>query len=448
MGHGITTIVGLSRVDITPKKPVNLSGFAARQGLSEGVYQPLYVNALSLSDKKEAVMILSIDWLFLDELLTHLIRKGIAAKTGLSEKSIIITATHTHTGPVVRAIDIKSYGDLDNDYLEEAIKAIVACAEDAFVTPFKAVIKRGLTHSNMGCSRRYPDGKGGIRFKPNPKGPRDGVLPFMTVETLEGEVKGLFFNYACHPTCIADKQIGRDWPGFVQDALEEKYPHAITAFWMGCAADQKHAATDDQGDFRGVDLAETKALGQKLAQKIIDVIEAGNLTKVSGTMKCRQTIIPLTSEGLKREDYERYLKESNRPDYLWDKKGTVTNDPTRQWAEAMLKKLNAEIPLKTETHLEIINLTFGKELALIFFGAEVVVDYGLKLRSVLSPQIDQIITITNTNNNIGYIATADQIPEGGYEVMGSQIYSGRPGPFVKETEEKILSAIINLNGNG
>src|SRR5437868_13938294 len=92
---------GAAKVDVTPDHPIRLNGFGFRRAESEGVYQRIWAKALALDtgDGAPAVLltadVLGIPADIYDELARRL------AKDGVRKERLAVTATHTHTGPML-----------------------------------------------------------------------------------------------------------------------------------------------------------------------------------------------------------------------------------------------------------------------------------------------------------------------------------------------------------
>src|SRR5436305_14827006 len=101
---------GVAKVDVTPDHPIRLNGFGFRRAESEGVYQKVWAKALALDtgDGKPAVLI-TVDVLGIpadvyDELARRL------AKAGVTKDRLAVTATHTHTGPMLAGANPTIFG--------------------------------------------------------------------------------------------------------------------------------------------------------------------------------------------------------------------------------------------------------------------------------------------------------------------------------------------------
>src|SRR5438874_13147652 len=98
-----TYTVGVGRADITPAYPVRLSGFGFRRTESEGVTQRIWAKALAIDDGQPAVL-LTVDNLGVSDRIVGELAKRLATKTGLKPERLAVTATHTHTAPMLSGV--------------------------------------------------------------------------------------------------------------------------------------------------------------------------------------------------------------------------------------------------------------------------------------------------------------------------------------------------------
>src|SRR5450759_816401 len=91
---------GWSRIAITPEIGVRLTGFSARQGVSTGVYDDLYVRSLAIESEARAVALVSVEVLALDGDFVLVVKQAVSRRTGIPAANILIACTHTHSGPV------------------------------------------------------------------------------------------------------------------------------------------------------------------------------------------------------------------------------------------------------------------------------------------------------------------------------------------------------------
>src|SRR5436305_7534506 len=98
-----TYAVGVARVDITPSYPVRLSGFGFRRTESEGVTQRIWARALAVDDGEPAVLI-TVDNLGIPAGMVEEVARRLGQKAGLKRDRLAITATHTHTAPMLKGV--------------------------------------------------------------------------------------------------------------------------------------------------------------------------------------------------------------------------------------------------------------------------------------------------------------------------------------------------------
>src|SRR5689334_5216514 len=101
--------VGVATVDITPTYAVRLSGFGFRRTESEGVTQRIWAKALAIDDGEPAVL-LTVDNLGVPAYLVQEVAARLARKAGIRSERLAVTATHTHTAPMLRGVAPTLFG--------------------------------------------------------------------------------------------------------------------------------------------------------------------------------------------------------------------------------------------------------------------------------------------------------------------------------------------------
>ena len=92
-------LIGWAESDITPEKKVSLVGqFAER--IAECAEKPLTATAMALSVEGEQAVLVSCDLVSVSLSLVDAVRERLADNdSGLDPRKVVISATHTHTGP-------------------------------------------------------------------------------------------------------------------------------------------------------------------------------------------------------------------------------------------------------------------------------------------------------------------------------------------------------------
>ncbi|MCK5844996.1 MAG: neutral/alkaline non-lysosomal ceramidase N-terminal domain-containing protein, partial [Victivallales bacterium] len=155
--------VGASSIDITPRTSQFLCGYPHVERYSTGVDTELRSSALYITDGETRLLTISNDLIYLDKEVVAAIRGSIAAATRIPTTNIMLTCTHTHSGPLMVNSIVRTYDsaipERDNEYLKFVIERISTCAIEAVSNPLEATIGLGTASSaQVGCNRRYPSG--------------------------------------------------------------------------------------------------------------------------------------------------------------------------------------------------------------------------------------------------------------------------------------------------
>jgi len=81
-------------------------------------------------------------------------------------------------------------------------------------------------------------------------------------------------------------------------------------------------------------------------------------------------------------------------------------------------------------------------LSILALNAEPVVEYGLWTKRRFD---GRVLPIGYSNGMIGYLPTASQVDEGGYEARDSAAYFGLPAPFGRSLEVEVKREIENVS---
>src|SRR5687768_1954106 len=92
--------VGVAQVKITPGVGTPMAtGF--RPVMNSGVLDDLYVRAAVIEDGGKRVAFVTVDLAVTTELMVTETRRLVRERTGILETDVMITASHTHRGPVL-----------------------------------------------------------------------------------------------------------------------------------------------------------------------------------------------------------------------------------------------------------------------------------------------------------------------------------------------------------
>lgn len=229
--------IGLGDTVITPGENLQLRGFARSQ-VATGTHDDLHARSIVVEDAGgKSVCIMSLSVVYIDRELVERIRREISGKTAIPEEAILLSCTHTHAGPFVEQAP-ESYREF---FVAQAVKSAV----DAWESRFPGRIGIDATEvMELGRNRRrllY----GGIH--PDPQ------VALIKIEDLEGKLKGVLFNYGCHPSSLdwQNRLYSEDWPYYAIEGLREKLGEDVWISYLQSA----------QGDINTGYASELSAVG-------------------------------------------------------------------------------------------------------------------------------------------------------------------------------------------
>ena len=417
---------GVSRINITPKTSIWLSGYGNRKHPSEGVLHDLWAKALALEDAKgNKVVVVTTDLIGLPRAISDVVGARVQKDYGLDRAHLVLNSSHTHTGPMLRAnlnlmFELSPEEDrVIDEYSRKLSDDLVSVIGGALGKLAPANVWFGEGETGFAVNRREPTAKG-IRIGVNPAGPSDHSVPVLKVTGQDGQLLAVVFGYACHNTTLTGQfyKISGDYAGFAQIELEKAHPGVNAMFVMLCGGDQNPNPRST------LELAGQH--GKTLATEV-DRVLAGKLRRVKGQLRAAFQIVEPEFALHTRETFEPLLDDKN---------------PVRaRHARYMLRTYDERHPIRRIPY-PIQAVRFGKTLTLLALGGEVVVDYALRVKREYPGE--NIIVAGYSNDVMCYIPSLRVLKEGGYEAVDSMMYYGQPGPFDEQVEEMIFGGIHSV----
>ena len=431
--------VGAAVVDITPAFPVRLTGYGNRATESEAVAVRIHARALAIGGESERALtvMVTVDNCGVPASVTEAVLATVTAKHAISRERLAVCSTHTHSGPWLRGFAPNILTDLPaqeaahlDQYEADLTAKLVEVIDNAIGSrrPGRLTVSRGEVAFAIN-RRTLTDGRW-TGFGETPDGPVDHELPILAAHDLTGKLIAVLANYACHATTETGQfnQISGDWPGFAADMIEADNAGAVALIAIGCGADANPTP-------RGThEMAQQH--GRTVADEVNRLLKAGDATQGTGQIRpvdpriiCRMARIELPLGPLpSREEWEQRAKETGH---------------TGVHARQFLKLLDdGETIPTTVPQYPVQTWCFGDELAMVFLGGEVVVDYSIRLNEILDS--DRLWTNAYSNDVPCYIASKRILREGGYEADRSMVYYGHPTRLAPEAEDIICDAVQKL----
>jgi hypothetical protein len=374
-----------------------MGGYAGRTGPSTGTLDPLTVSALSLSAGDAELVIVSVDLVAVDEALS----RRIAEATGIDRSSLLLAASHTHSGPAGVSTQLHAAIPDEIDQLGRGRMVLLTKwrIDEARALRAPATVSIGRsTLAGLAANRNDPDG------------PYDPTVSVLVVQDETDSLVAIAVHWACHPTILSAKnrRVSADFPGEMRRRLRERLgaPNLPVLYLNGAAGDVSTRFTrkDQSPD-------EVERVGSALAGAALEAMERAE--PLPARLKHATTSVGLT--GWSQQQISTTLSRTDEPANDASRLST-----TRAQGLAMLRSL-ADSPCRPRRKsLRLDAWTVGG-LAMLAVPGELVSGLG---QQILAASPLQALIVGYAGGYAGYLAERDAYEEGTYEALASQFGPG------------------------
>ena len=383
-------------VNITPdisRHKVRLHGYGARGSKpAEGVHDPIYAKILVLDNGRSRAAIITMDILQIDSTMREDVvrRAGIP---GLSNDTVVMTATHSHSAPAAleprtqsAPSGLKWYVEA---YYEECASAIAAGLKDA---------SSRLTAARFACKRMNLPGAVRNRRVPGYSyETRAFSTPAEKGEVVDDELAVLHFvrgddtviatlvNLAAHGTVLGSDNmlVSADWPGALQHSLEEQLG-GICLFANGA---QGNVAPDCGGGVLGFKDAED--FGELIASHIVDMVQ--EMTPSSPQIFATHSA-KVALPAIILTDDNPYIQAGLSKDFLLD----------------LIRKVYPR-------NVQMTSIRLG-DTGMVTIPGEMLTELSVDFKKqAASRGIETALILGLANDALGYIPSPGEYAKGGYE---------------------------------
>ena len=431
---------GAAAVEITPEIGTPMSGYYYERG-AEGVHDPLHAKAIVLEVGGTRAALVALDLSTTTRNLVEDARRLIEESTDVPGTSVMISATHTHTGPVLsgrgnREGDFGGASDLARSYRDALPAKIAEAVRRAEAALEPAVARAALgSESSIAFNRRFHMRDGSVGWNPgkrNPEivkaaGPIDPGVPILHLESPEGRPIATYVNYAVHLDNVGGTAFSADLPFSLANALEAyQGPEAVTLWTAGCCGDINHVNVQWKAPQKGHENA--ARMGIILAAEVLrqwpelQAVDADSLSVSHADVTLELPEIAPEDVDQARETLQRN-RESNgadRPKFL-------------ELVDAY-KTLDVNDRDGAAQEVEVQVITLGDEVAWVSLPGEIFVELGLDIKRDSPFGWTAIAELAN--GSIGYIPSRRSFTQGNYEVVSARCASG--------SGERLVDAAVTL----
>ena len=429
--------------------------------------------AVSFDDGNVRSIIISFDLCYMSTDINDEIRARISGENGVDINAIMLTCTHTHSGPLTWGYESLNKNER---YTEEDIKRLIdyreflitkACeaAKNSFASLLPAKFYT-TTDKALGLAhiRRFRMEDGSVLTNPGmdwnasgdpitccPIPDNTGVVealgkPNETVKIVkikrEGADDVCLVNFAIHATCTHLRKISADFPGFLCNIVERAIDKVNCVFIQSAQGDvvqinrnpsgaEREFLTEDNNT-HGESRNKARHVAQVLASFVLKhYMTAEELCADKISFGKKEMALPANKDDASYEDALRIatLYNENRHHELpYDGMQLVT----------VVANANRVVRMKSAPNFfkyEVFGMVIG-ELAFIGIPGEVFSEIGDRLREA-SP-FEHLVLCGLTNAASTYFPSDAAHSEGGYEVATSNLGVGTEAVMAEKSRELLI----------
>jgi hypothetical protein len=380
-------------------------------------------------------LIITLDALAISASRAQVLAADAARATGglVPPARVRIVCSHTHSSADLSGM----FGDLSliTHYFELVRERVRTAAQQASESLGPALIRQGETNFPIGKNRRLRPGHAHVSALERSQGEQiDHTLTVLRFEQPDtGRIIATLFHTACHPVCLGPENVlaSGDFAGIAAQTIEQQ-TGAAALFLNGACGN----ITPIIG--RGSSYAATRALGQSVAQAVVNVNLRGlaelRSAEDPGDSDALDVSLPSSASLPLACHYQTEAEIAQAAAWLLQQETGFNGweGVVRNWQQRMNTQLaNGSLPSTVQVPLSAIRIG---TLTFVFLGAEVFNEYQL-----WQPHHVRLVGYTDAEGS--YIPTAAAIAGGGYEVNTAPVFYGLPCAPGPEAEQKLLTAI-------
>lgn len=415
-----------------------MGGYYKFRGVA-GVLDPIYAKTIVVEKDGVHAAFVVLDMSGTIRPVVEAARKLIQEQHGIEGDHVMISATHTHSGPQLprgSLIDdiTKASGPEGLDYVGKLPALISQSVGEAKAKLAAAKPSVALGRAeNLTFNRRVlREGQAQAIWQPakinlateKPAGPVDpevGVLVFHSLST-PSKPLAAYLNFAMHPTSVGSGlKISADYPGVFTRLVRERYGADMQVVFANGACGNLN-----QTDYFTGKRPTTLEIGTRLA----DAASA-----VWPELKPSEAYVPrIRSEQVKLQrrkysDADIAKAKDVAARMMTEALGTV---PMAEAVSILDTVSKGDTPLLGEVQV----VALSDEVAIVALPGEIFVELGLAIKKA-SPFKHTFIAEL-ANGSIGYVPNREAYPQGNYEVVSARGEAG--------TGERLVEVALELLG--
>jgi neutral ceramidase len=389
---------GAARIDITPERPVTLSGYASRKGLSTGVHDPLSARALAFEAGGKRLVLVSVDIIGFYGGTDEFLRSALLKEFNLQPGELFLAAIHTHAAPTP-TLD-RERGHANNvEYMEDLKGKLVEVVRRALGGMQPARLGLGVGYCPVGANRRElrisDKGESSIILGRNPYGPTDKEVLVMKVAKADGTPVAAAFDYATHGTSLGydNYTISGDVLGLAEQFVEKILgSDVVVPAFAGASGniDPWYRVLPGFNTEPGW-VPEPVLLGTFIGEEVVHTYRDIKRTGPADKIATGYAVLPL---------------------------------PAKPGDDVSAGKSPGTMPF-------VVTVARLGDVAFVGLGGEVLTQIGMAIKA--GSPCEHTFVITHCNGAAGYLAPKELHVEGGYEVKSSHFAPQAADTVIRES---------------
>lgn len=456
--------VGTATADISPKLPVALMGqFNLR--LAKTAETPLMANVIVIESREDGsksdyVIFVACDVVTIPPHVLAMVRAAAAKMIpSIDVQKIILTATHTHTAPVMDTFLLKYPIPKEGvtqieEYNAMFVERIVNAINTAWQKREPGSLTHSLTYAVVGHNRRsvYADGRaslyGGLNT-PNyrtPEGPEDHEVNTLFLWNNKGKLVGMNITVGCPAQEVEGREaVNADFWHDARLAIKKQFGEQVTiAGWVSAAGDQaprmmfNHAAEERMNKLRNK--TRLQELGRRIANAVLDGYEVVKNDKRDNLpLIHRMDTLHLPMRKISAAEYAESKTEYARLEKEIEKNPAKRDELQAQmlWyrdASERFLKQHLNPPFVAEIHAVRIG-----DFVVCTNPFEMFTEYGVRIQGRSKALQTFVVQLAGAGN---YLTTDKAVRGGGYSVIMQSSFVGPEGGDI--IVERMVSLINSM----
>ena len=401
---------GAASVNITPNLGCHMVGYF-NDRTAERIHDEMFARAIALGDGETTLGLIVCDIIDIPVPVIEATKARIEEQTGISPNHVLVSSTHTHTGPA-------AVGALGTPDEPEYAESLVPKIADAMAMAVDGMVPAEAAHASGDCAgevhnRRWHMKDGSVKMNPghqNPKaikpaGPTDPQLGLLVIREAETRKPiAAYANLALHYVGTSEGSwISADYFGFFCEALQRMAGTEFVALMAnGCQGNINNH------DFSGPARRAVHAYSE--AERVANVVAAEAWKQWNSLREDDFRSDIVLGAELRRVPFQARTPDAEELAAAKALYEAGEDWPNSEWVYARELVLVEEAPSEWEVPVHALRIG---DLGIAGLHGEVFVEIGLDIKT-RSP-FGQTMVVGLANGSVGYIATDQALSEGSYE---------------------------------